>query len=145
MLAATGGELMEIRLKGFDEFDKKLAGIAGGMHGFLTTTTDRAVKYVHSKVPPYPTPPDGSTYRRTGTLGREIGTEVRSVGSEVVGIIGAATVYAPWVISDQRTEDGRGPQARVHEGRWWTLQETVRGNVQGVVDIYRQAIRKLID
>jgi len=48
---------------------------------------DEAVKLVHQRVPPYPAPPQGSPYRRTGTLGRESNTEVRSRGGSVVGVI----------------------------------------------------------
>jgi hypothetical protein len=135
---------MNIQVKGLDELNRKLAALARDCKPQIEKATQNAVLYVHSTVPPYPAPPPNSTYRRTETLGRSITTEVKSLGSQIVGTIGTATVYAPWVISDRAIGD-RGPQAWMHAGRWWTLQAVVRKARAEVVKIYRQAIHDLLE
>jgi hypothetical protein len=134
---------MKIIYKGFEEFSRKVEGMARRMRGEMETTTRKAVLYVHSTVPPYPGEPAGSEYRRTGTLGRSIGTEVRPIGVGFVGIIGTPTVYAPYVISEEAV-GSRGPQARFHKGRWWTLQGVVRKAFPKVVGMYEEMWRRVI-
>jgi hypothetical protein len=135
---------MTVTVRGLDLPIARLKSIAANIKPTLRTATDRAVKYVHGQVPPYPPERPGQTYVRTGTLGREINTAVRDFGSEVYGVIGTPTEYAPWVISDTKVPDGRGPQAWMHQGRWWTLQEVVRGCRDAIVQIYEQAIAALV-
>ena len=135
---------MKIILKGFDEFDKKMALLAN-VSVWGKPIMDKAVKYVHQQVPDYPPPPDGSRYRRTFTLDRSITTEVKSVtGNDIVGSIGTKTVYAPWVISSEKTTGGRGPQAKQHKGRWYTLQDVVWKQSDKVRQIFEQGIRALL-
>lgn len=134
---------MKIVVRGLDQLNRKLDGITRDVQPALRKATEKAVLYAHGQVPEYPAPPDGSTYRRTGTLGREIGTEVRGLGKEIVGVLGTTTVYAPWVISSEAIGN-RGPQAKVHKGRWYTLQGVVIKAKDGIVKIYERAIHDLI-
>ena len=68
---------IDYQIKGLDKLNKKLKRLQGKeIKDALHKTTDKAVKYVHSQVPEYPAPPPASTYRRTGTLGRQITTAV---------------------------------------------------------------------
>lgn len=134
---------MTIRFRGLNELNAKLNRIQSGLSD-MRSTTERATKYVRGQIPPYPPPPANSKYRRTGTLGREIYDQVRPVGSGFVGVIGSPTVYGPWVISDEKLSDGRGPQAKVHQGRWWTLQEILRKSIDGVKQIYIAGIKALL-
>lgn len=129
---------------GLEKLDKKLKRIKRDVRPELEAATDEALGYVHSTVPGYPPPPPLSTYRRTGTLGRSITTEVKSIGRQVVGAIGTNLVYSPWVISKEELLDGRGPQAEVHEGRWWTLQGVVERAKDEVINIYRAAVRRMV-
>lgn len=69
-------------------------------------------------------------YRRTGTLGRTLGSsveggasggkadiyEIRGLGSAIEGHFGTNLKYAPYVIGDH-------DQAKIHQGRWWTLSK----------------------
>jgi hypothetical protein len=134
---------MKIVAKGVKELNHKLLAISEGFRPMIEQATNKAVLYVHSTVPKYPAQPEGTRYRRTGTLGREITTEVRSVGSDVVGVIGSPTVYAPWVISAEEI-GGIGPQAKVHQGRWWTLQGVVERAKEAVVKIYLTSLQELL-
>lgn len=133
----------KIEIRGLDHLNGKLSRIQNQIGPTLFKATDRAVKYVHSTVPPYPPPHPESGYVRTGTLGRKIHTEVRPIGKESIGLIGTDVIYAPWVISDEAVGD-RGPQAWMHEGRWYTLQEVVRKARKAVVQIYEQAVAELV-
>lgn len=81
-------------------------------------------------VPPYPPPPPDSVYRRTGSLGRTLGSSesggasgrrpdiftVKRLGAGMEGRFGTRLRYAPYVIGDNT-------QARVHRGRWWTMKD----------------------
>ena len=114
----------------------------------------QSVLYVQSKIPAYPSPPPGSTYRRTGTLGRVLTafggglaggdaaplSRVETFGDKTVGYIGGRLSYITYVVGD---EEGEG-QAWMHRGRWYKLIDVVRQNVHGVVDIFRDGIRDLI-
>ncbi len=82
-------------------------------------------------VPSYPPEPDNSSYDRTGTLGRTLGSsesggkngkpdiyEVKKVGSGLVeGRFGTRLDYAEYVIGEN--------QAWMHEGRWWKLTDII--------------------
>jgi hypothetical protein len=134
---------MIIKITGIEHLEARLKRMTAETRSELERATHQAVLYVHSQLPPYPAPPPNSTYRRTGTLGRTITTEVRSLGNDVVGAIGTNTVYAPWVISDKPV-GSRGPQAWMHVGRWWTLQQVVRDAKDAIMDIYRDALRRIV-
>lgn len=137
---------MKIRIEGLDELRRKWGGSEASFKSAFRTAMDRSVKYVHEEIPPYPAPPAGSTYTRTMQLDRSIGTEVRSVGSDFIGTIGTNLIYAPYVISTEKV-DARGPQAKVHRGRWWTLQgvlEKAKGQVQRIfTQTFEQWVKKL--
>lgn len=128
--------MISIKIEGLERIGKRLEKI-GSIKTELLETTDRAIKYVHSQVPPYPSMRSGQRYVRTGTLGRSIGTEVRTMGASVVGTIGTNIVYAPWVISSEK-------QAWMHVGRWWTLQGIMRKARDGIVKIYEDMLKRLV-
>ena len=134
---------MNMKWIGLEALIKKLKRLsAPELTREIEKTTRKAVMYVHGKVPAYPAPPVGSTYKRTGTLGREISTKVITMGSDVVGLIGSPTPYAPWVISDEAA-GGAGPQAKVHKGRWYTLQGVVKKAQDAVNKIFEDMVRRL--
>lgn len=154
---------MNIVIKGLDKFEQKFGRSA--VDKLMYETTDRAVKYVHRNLPPYP-PASGKPfewvserqrryvmakirsgeievpYKRTTSAGLagSITTQVRTIGGNYAGVIGTNKIYAPWVISSEKV-GSRGPQARYHQGTWWTLQEEVRKRFPDVVEIYRKAVR----
>lgn len=128
---------MSVTIRGLQEFLAKLKRLQGSQFSVaMRDATQEAVLYVYSTVPTYPPPPAGSSYRRTGTLGRSITTEVKAIGTRQVGSIGTNVVYAPYVIDKER-------QAGMHVGRWWTLQDVVLKARDKVIDIYIKAVRRL--
>lgn len=104
----------------------------------MDKTMGKAVLYFHSKIPGYPAPPTGSTYQRTGTLGRSYTTEVRHLGADIVGVIGSAVVYAPYVVDEQR-------QAAVHKDRWYTLIAVLRRYHGVIAKMFHAAARELLE
>ena len=134
---------IHVRISGVDELDRKLAKIKGDIKPEVLRTTKKAVQYLHGQVPGYPPPPPLSTYRRTGTLGRSLTAKATPTGTGAVGRIGTVTSYAPDVISDEAV-GGRGPQAPVHRGRWYTLQGVVRSCRAAVIGFYEEMVRKLV-
>lgn len=115
----------------------------------ITTALEPAMKksvlYVLSTVPGYPPASTESRYRRTDTLGRSVTSmsavgalsRVEPMGGGFAGIIGTALDYASYVIDESN-------QAWMHRGRWWTLQQTVRNAIPGVVRILRDAVNRHI-
>ncbi len=126
---------------------------------------DETLLFLHEQIPPYPAgpAPQGQTvknmtprarrwffanlrkgtpklpYRRTGTLGRSFTTETRVQGTAVLGEIGTAVTYAPWVVGPAypgREIRGRMMyQAKLHRGRWYDFEQVMaaRGNDAGLV------------
>jgi hypothetical protein len=128
---------MDIVIKGLEQLSNKMGRIAREMDSEIRKATDKAMKYAWSQVPPYPAKPPNSTYTRTERLGKSMYTEVRPFGQETVGVIGNNTEYAPYVIDENR-------QSAAHRGRWWTLQGVVEKAWPGMVEMFRESIRRLL-
>ena len=135
---------MEVEIRGLEELQRKARRMGTDMGPTMSRTMDRAVKYVHSTVPPYPPAPPESRYRRTGLLGRSITTEVRALGGTTVGVIGTNVAYAPDVISSEPA-NGAGPQAWYHKRTgWYTLQDVVAKAERQIIAIFEAALDRLI-
>lgn len=74
---------------------------------------DRGAIRIEAAMKVYPSPPPGSKYRRTGTLGRRWTTRPIRRADEVGREVGNKTAYAPVVQSEDL-------QAALHRGRWQT-------------------------
>lgn len=125
---------------------EKLAEVASELTGDgLAPDMRKAIIYVHSQVPSYPSAPPFSRYRRTGTLGRSVSSfsatgslsRVESVGGGVVGYVGTNLSYAGYVIDEHQ-------QAYMHRGRWYTLQSVVDDATDGIVKIIRAGVRRIV-
>jgi len=135
---------VEVEIRGLEELQRKARRMGTDMGPTMSRTMDRAVKYVHSTVPPYPPAPPESRYRRTGLLGRSITTEVRALGGTTVGVIGTNVAYAPDVISSEPA-NGAGPQAWYHKRTgWYTLQDVVAKAERQIIAIFEAALDRLI-
>jgi len=92
----------------------------------LAGPLDRGAFRVEAGMKVYPVPPSGSTYRRTGTLGRRWTTRPIRTTTEVGREIGNNTEYAPLVQGDEL-------QATVHRGRWQTDAQVLRREAPQIV------------
>src|SRR5262245_56539893 len=78
----------------------------------------------------YPPPPAGSTYRRTGTLGRLWTAAQPEFAADASGFeasIGNATPYGDFVQGEH--------QASMHRGRWKTVEDVVNSH-QAEIEAY---------
>src|SRR5438046_391339 len=80
----------------------------------------------------YPSPPPGSTYRRTGTLGRTWTSKpVAGPGQR----IGNATSYAVFVQGD--------PPAKMHRGRWLDIRKALQQRLASIESRAQQALERI--
>lgn len=80
----------------------------------------------------YPSPPSGSTYVRTGTLGRAW----VSIGASLHYVVGNNVRYATYV---------QGPeQAWMHRGRWRTADEVAQGSVEQIARDIAEGVARVL-
>ena len=117
-----------IKVEGLDEIRARFRQFPQVFRSKLEVTLKAALDVIWESVPPYPEPPPESTYRRTGTLGRSLGSnfsggkgegqpdiyEVNMGPQMSSASFGTRLGYATHVI-------GEGTQAPIHAGRWWTM------------------------
>lgn len=148
-----------IEFRGLKEYDAKLGRIESQMPDNLKKLMVKSIIYAQGQIPSYPSPPAGSTYRRTGTLGRVVTafpgvhggrslgggggdnggtplTRVEMMGGGVRGVVGGRLKYLPYVVDEDA-------QAYMHRGRWWTLQSVIKGATRGIVSIFRGGVLDL--
>lgn len=132
-------------IKGLDKLEKKLDKLGKDLSSSHKKLAEAGALYVHSQIPSYPEPRPGSSYRRTNTLGRTFTAKAKRLSSgRWAGAVGTPITYAPWVVSEEKGNNGKGPQAWFHKGRWWTLQKVVKDSARGVKNVYRSAIRRML-
>lgn len=103
-----------IRLEGVPNANRKLDD-TDDIGDMLRKPMDKALFKLQNRMAMYPPPPPGSTYRRTGTLGRRWTTGRREIpianSQRIEGRVGNNTSYGPFVQAKQF-------QHRIHRGRW---------------------------
>lgn len=140
------------KTRGLDEYTAKLDRIQTELPAEMERLMIESVLYTQNRIPPYPAP--RGDYRRTGTLGRVITafpgqtgggggenggtplTRVETMGGDVKGVIGARLEYIPYVIDSKH-------QARMHQGRWYTLQQVLDDAKAGIKRIFSNGVVKL--
>ena len=100
-------------------------------------------------VPPYPAQPAESTYRRTGTLGRTLGSSqtggksggepdiFKTVGlgsTKAEGRFGTRLGYAPYVIGDEQAKQN---------AHWWKLADVVGLSEEKIVKVWEGIMNKM--
>jgi len=138
---------MNFKIFGLNKLTAKLKRLsAPELTKELEKTTRKATFYVHGKLPSESSIPQpaGSTYKRTGNMVAGINTDVKTMGSNVIGLIGTPISYAPWVISSEKIPGKGGPQARVHKGRWYTLQAHVKKYQKDINKFFEDLVKRLI-
>lgn len=139
-----------IEVRGLRELIKRMQAFPQQMEAAAKTTMDAALLTLWENVPEYPDPPQNSTYRRTGTLGRTLGSSeaggkggkpdvylTRKLGGgNIEGRFGTKLEYAPYVIGDDT-------QADVHKGRWWTMKTIAENASEKIERLFNTLADKL--
>ena len=100
--------------------------------------TQDNIQWGHDFLGKYPPKPHGSTYVRTGTLGRRWQHTVNEFSGGIRAILSNPTEYMPYVQDEVM-------QAKVHRGRWPTIQMLTRVPVYKFRQRYEQALRRIGD
>ena len=124
-----------IRIEGVDKLIAKLGKVQG--IAVLRKPMQRAVYRLHAGLAKYPSAIPGSSYRRTGTLGRLWTTRIESSSDGLTGKVGNRIHYAPWVQSERF-------QAKVHQGRWQTEVNVAEKETPAIVADFERAIREAL-
>lgn len=103
----------------------------------LRAPMQRAVARLQSAMAHYPPQRAGSTYRRTGTLGRRWTTRITDSASGLEGKVGNNTAYGPFVQSEIF-------QASIHRGRWQTDQQMMDDQQASIVADFERAIQAVL-
>lgn len=127
---------MNITVKGLDTLVRKLDGIAQ-MQSTLEPPMQRAVLRLQRDMADYPPARPGSSYVRTGTLGRRWTTKVDRLANGVRGRVGNNTKYAPFVQSKQF-------QRPLFKGRWQTDEQVLQRNLPAIEKDFNDAVEKAI-
>ncbi len=120
-----------IEIHGLTELIDRMKRYPVELHKSLATTMSAALIALWEAVPPYPAQPANSTYDRTGTLGKSLGSDigggstgepdiftVRPLGSmDYEGRFGSRLDYAEYVI-------GEGQSAS--NSHWWKLSSVAK-------------------
>jgi hypothetical protein len=139
----------EVEVRNVEMVSRYLLGKGLGVKQALREGLHAGVIYLHGSLPDESSipKPAGSKYQRTGLMMRSITEEVRSLGEDQVGVLGVGKVapYGPWVISSEVARSGSGPQARIHQGRWFTLQGKLKEEAHNVFLVIQAVILKFMN
>jgi len=129
-------------IEGLNELMEAFANFPAIAAGEVSKAVEKALMLLQGAAADYPPEPPGSTYRRTGTLGRLWTSAKRVVeqersGAFVVGRVDNAAPYGPYVQDPQE-------QAPVHRGRWKTTDQIVREHQAEVDDILAEAGARMV-
>ena len=121
-----------LEVHGLDELHARFRQFPEKYSKAVAKTLQASLLVLQGSVPAYPRKPSGSTYRRTGLLGRSLGSSETGgkVGkpdiSETIKAhgyqeahFGTRLKYAPYVVGD------RAAQQSSRMKHWWTVPQTV--------------------
>jgi hypothetical protein len=104
----------------------------------LRPPMQRSVYRLQRDMAQYPPARPGSSYIRTGTLGRRWTTQVTETADGLTGKTGNNTSYGPFVQSQMF-------QAAVHQGRWQTDQQVMDRNRESIQADFERTIQRELD
>jgi len=126
-----------IKVIGAKSLIKKLANTAI-VDRELLSATEKSGLAVLKRAQTYPRQRPGSTYRRTGTLGRKWSVAVSRRGGIYTARLRNPTSYAPDV-------QGVLGQKPVHKGRWPTDRAMLKEQSRKIVGFYGTARRNIME
>lgn len=130
--------MLDIRVTGIEPIQRNLSNVGTNFDNILRPPMVRSLARLQAAIAKYPPPPAGSTYRRTGQLGRSWTNRISAQGNKLTGELGNNTRYARWV-------QGHGFQNRkVHAGRWDTDEMVARANEGDIVRDFDRTIAEAL-
>ena len=140
----------EVRIEGLEPLRRRFAQFPRVYRREVRATLNASLGVLWENVPEYPPQPQGSTYNRTGMLGRSLGSgmgggrsgrqpdiyQVRRQGPNMdAGEFGTRLEYAPFVIGDQSQQ----PQ----NSHWWTITDIAKNSQQKILKLFREMAQDL--
>jgi hypothetical protein len=116
-----------------DRIDRTPAKLDDAMLGGMNDATALLLRELKT----YPSPPAGSTYKRTRALSNSWHKEIEGRGLQIRGIVGSNQNIAPYnrVVQDEEM------QAQIHRGRWQTAQDVLQRNEQNIRGMFGARVR----
>lgn len=139
----------QIEVRGLKELQARMKQFPAQLEAAQQKTMEASLLTLWENVPPYPRISFKSSYRRTGTLGRSLGSaagggktggtpsiyEVKKLGGGVEGRFGTDLSYAQYVIGDTT-------QA-AHMGYWWQMKDIAKKAETKIVSLWQTLADKL--
>lgn len=134
----------QFEVKGLDELIASMTAYPLELAKITITSMGASLIALWERVPPYPRQDSSSTYRRTGTLGRSLGSSeqggaggnpsvfnVKQLGGgNVEGVFGTNLGYAEYVIGEN--------QAGMHSSNWWNIRTIAERAADKIEKIWQQ-------
>lgn len=139
-----------VEVTGLKELIQRMQAFPVKLAQVVATAMAASLNVLWEKVPPYPPPPPDSTYRRTGTLGRSLGSSmgggasggepsiysIRKLGQgNMEGKFGTNLNYAPYVI-------GTTTQTDTHMSNGWWRIRTIAARAEDKIASIWQGVGK---
>lgn len=128
--------MANIDIEGIDKLFSKLDRVQA--ISTLRPPMQRSVYRLQRDMAQYPPARPGSSYIRTGTLGRRWTTQVTETADGLTGKAGNKTSYGPFVQSQMF-------QAAVHRGRWQTDEQVLERNREAIQADFERTIQRELD
>ena len=129
--------MITINIRNLVALIRRFEAAPGRLRSEMEKTMQQTLLHVQGSVPPYPPPPVGSRYTRTGTLGKSLGSdmgggsagradvfEVSPVGFGFRGRFGSRLGYAPDVVGLQ--------QKPFFAAYWWNITTVAKEARPGI-------------
>ena len=127
---------MSVVIQGIDRLNAKFDKVQ--QRSILRPPMQRSVYRLVRRMAEYPNAPSGSTYVRTGTLGRTWTSKITEHAGGLEGRVGNRTIYGPWVQSQRF-------QTALHRRTGWTTDEmAIRELEREIVADFERAIQEAL-
>ena len=142
---------IDVDIKGLDRAVNKLKNMPDRLQKNMNKAMELSLLRLWEAVRPYPPKPTNSKYRRTGTLGRSLGSSqsggktggkptvysVTGTGRSTKGTFGTNLSYAKYVIDPQK-------QAYMHSGRWWTMDSIKKDALPKIKKVFYEMVKAIL-
>ena len=142
---------IKIDINGLDRAIERLKRVPEALNRSMIHVMTLSLLELWSAVRPYPSKPSGSTYKRTGTLGRSLGSSqvggksgaqptvysIQGQGNKSVGRFGTDLSYAKYVIDPKR-------QAYMHKPRLWTMENVKKAALPKIKKHWYDLVKRVL-